>query len=65
MSAAESVVLVIGCGRRPYREYLLASAAARHPLWLLSESEITWQHEYVLGGTGSLAREQSTGHDQA
>jgi biotin carboxylase len=51
MSAAEGVVLVIGCGRRPYREYLLASAATRHPLWLFNESEITWQHEHVVGGT--------------
>lgn len=51
MSSAEGVVLVIGCGRRRYREYLLASAATRHPLWLFSESELTWQHEYVRGGT--------------
>jgi biotin carboxylase len=51
MSADEGVVLVIGCGRRLYRQYLLASAAARHPLWLFNESEITWQHEYVHGAT--------------
>jgi biotin carboxylase len=51
MSSAEGVVLVIGCGRRPYREYLLSSAAARHPLWLFNESELTWQREHVRGGT--------------
>ncbi len=51
MSSAEGVVLVIGCGRRLYREYLLASAATRHPLWLFDESELTWQYEYVRGGT--------------
>jgi biotin carboxylase len=49
MSADEGVVLVIGCGRRLYRQYLLASAAARHPLWLFNDSEVTWQQEYVLG----------------
>jgi biotin carboxylase len=51
MSPAEGVVLVMGCGRRRYREYLLSLAAARHPLWLFDESEITWQREFVRGGT--------------
>jgi L-ornithine N5-oxygenase len=51
MSSAEGVVLVIGCGRRLYREYLLSSAAARHPLWLFNASELTWQREHVRGGT--------------
>jgi len=51
MSSTEGVVLVIGCGMRPYREYLLSSAAARHPLWLFNASELTWQREYVRGGT--------------
>jgi biotin carboxylase len=51
MSPAEGVVLVMGCGRRHYREYLLSLAAARHPLWLFDESEITWQREFVRGGT--------------
>jgi biotin carboxylase len=53
MSSAEAdgVVLVIGCGRRLYREYLMASAAARHRLWLFSESELGWQLGYVSGGT--------------
>jgi biotin carboxylase len=44
-------VLVIGCGMRPYREYLLSSAAARHPLWLFSGAELSWQLEHVRGGT--------------
>jgi biotin carboxylase len=47
----EGVVLVIGCGRRPYREYLLSPAAARHPLWLFSASPLTWQRGHVRGGT--------------
>jgi biotin carboxylase len=53
MNGAEpdGVVLVIGCGRRRYREYLMASAASRHRLWLFNESELSWQHDYVHGGT--------------
>jgi hypothetical protein len=48
---SDGVVLVIGCGMRPYREYLLSSAGARHPLWLFSASELTWQRPHVRGGT--------------
>jgi biotin carboxylase len=51
MNPAEGVILVMGCGRRHYREYLLSLAAARHPLWLFDESEITWQREFVRGGS--------------
>src|SRR5258705_530172 len=51
MNATEGVVLVIGCGMQPYREYLLASAAGRHPLWMFNSSEPTWQRGYVRGGT--------------
>ncbi|HET9168143.1 MAG TPA: ATP-grasp domain-containing protein [Actinocrinis sp.] len=53
MSAAEAegVVLLIGCGWRPYREYLLASAASRHPLWLFAATEPTWQRDHVRGST--------------
>ena len=51
MNSAESVILLVGCGRRRYREYLLASAGFRHPIWLLDESEPTWQAPYVRGGT--------------
>ncbi len=58
MSPAEGVVLVIGCGRRGYREYLLSLAAARHPLWLFDESEITWQRDFVRGGTVVDARDR-------
>jgi biotin carboxylase len=51
MNSPDGVVLVIGCGRRRYREYLLASAASRHPLWLFDESDLNWQSKYVRGGT--------------
>jgi biotin carboxylase len=43
------VVLLVGSGRRAYREYLLAGAARRHQLWLLDSVESTWQRRYVLG----------------
>lgn len=45
------VVLVIGCGMRRYREYLLSSAATRYPLWLFNAAEPTWQREHVVGAT--------------
>ena len=56
----EGVVLVIGCGIRPYREYLLSSAAARHPLWMFSTSELTWQKDHVRGGTVLDLDDQNT-----
>jgi biotin carboxylase len=51
MRSADGVVLVIGSGMRPYREYLLSLAAARHSLWLFNAGELTWQRDYVCGGT--------------
>ena len=33
----DGVVLVVGSGGRVYREYLLASASQRRPLWLQLE----------------------------
>jgi biotin carboxylase len=51
MSAAQGVVLVIGSGARVYREYLLSSAAGRHPLWLLDGAPPTWQAPYVQHST--------------
>lgn len=51
MSSAQGVVLLVGCGMRPYREYLLSSAAGRHPLWLFNATEATWQRDYVRGCT--------------
>ncbi|MFJ1755057.1 ATP-grasp domain-containing protein [Kitasatospora sp. NPDC088134] len=43
------VVLVVGSGVRRYREYLLAGAARRHPVWLLDAAEPGWQLPYVEG----------------
>src|SRR5438034_9449645 len=47
----EGVVLVVGSGGRVYREYLLASASQRRPLWLLNSAPATWQTGYVRGST--------------
>jgi hypothetical protein len=48
---SEGVVLVIGCGMQRYREYLLASAATRHRLWLFNTEEPDWQRPYLAGST--------------
>jgi biotin carboxylase len=58
MRSDKGVVLVIGCGRRRYREYLLASAASRHPLWLFNDDELNWQREYIVGGTVVALRDR-------
>ncbi|MFD9126965.1 ATP-grasp domain-containing protein [Kitasatospora sp. NPDC059571] len=43
------VVIVVGSGLRRYREYLLAGAARRHPVWLLDAAAPDWQLPYVTG----------------
>jgi biotin carboxylase len=45
------LVLVVGSGVRPYREYLLAAACRVAPLWLLDSVEATWQSAYLAGST--------------
>jgi biotin carboxylase len=47
----EGLILLVGSGLRRYREYLLASAAARRPVWLLDAADPTWQQPYVAGST--------------
>jgi biotin carboxylase len=49
MTAQTDALLVIGSGQQRYREYLLASAAERHPLWLIDAAEPTWQRPHVAG----------------
>jgi biotin carboxylase len=51
VTADDGVVLVIGCGAQRYREYLLSSAAGRHPVWFFNNTEPTWQSRYVVGST--------------
>ncbi|MFD1830232.1 ATP-grasp domain-containing protein [Streptomyces desertarenae] len=47
----DGVLVVVGSGIRLYREYLLAGAAAEHPLWLFDSGEPTWQKPYLTGFT--------------
>ena len=51
MDNADGVVLLIGSGRRAYREYLLEGAASRYPLWLIDAEPVGWQQPYLVGGT--------------
>lgn len=45
------LLIVIGCGGQPYREYILRSAAERYRLWLIDAEPVTWQRRYVVGAT--------------
>ncbi|MFG2231743.1 ATP-grasp domain-containing protein [Streptomyces sp. NPDC048723] len=47
----DGVVILVGSGQRAYREYLLAGAARRRPIWVLDAVDPTWQEQYVLGST--------------
>jgi biotin carboxylase len=47
----DGVVLLIGSGRRDYREYLIRGLAARTPLWLVDEEPATWQTGYLAGSS--------------
>lgn len=47
----DGIVLVIGSGAQRYREYLLASAGRRRPLWLIDAAAATWQAPHVVGGS--------------
>ncbi|MEU5209203.1 ATP-grasp domain-containing protein [Streptomyces sp. NPDC020742] len=51
MTAPTDVLLVIGSGQQRYREYLLAGAAERHPLWLIDATEPTWQLPHLTGSS--------------
>ena len=47
----DGVVLLIGSGWRPYREYLLQGLARQSALWLLDAQPATWQLPYVAGSS--------------
>ncbi|HEX8096118.1 ATP-grasp domain-containing protein [Jatrophihabitans sp.] len=51
MSKDDGVVLLIGSGWRPYREYLLQGLAQHLPLWLIDERPPTWQRRYLIGSS--------------
>ncbi|GGT12512.1 ATP-grasp domain-containing protein [Streptomyces purpureus] len=54
----DGLVLVVGSGGQAYREYLLADAAARRPVWLLDATDPTWQTPYVKGATTVPLRDE-------
>ncbi|MBU7597452.1 ATP-grasp domain-containing protein [Streptomyces sp. P38-E01] len=45
------VLLVVGSGHRPYREYILAAVSKHYRLWLLDSAEATWQMAHCAGAT--------------
>ncbi|HEX8767809.1 MAG TPA: ATP-grasp domain-containing protein, partial [Jatrophihabitans sp.] len=47
----EGLVLLIGSGWRPYREYLLQGFARYSPLWLIDERPASWQLPYLVGSS--------------
>jgi biotin carboxylase len=47
----EGVVLQLGSGFQPYREYLMQGAAKRRPLWLIDDEPASWQQPYLAGSS--------------
>ncbi|MFE7525296.1 ATP-grasp domain-containing protein [Kitasatospora sp. NPDC057542] len=45
------VLLLVGSGYRPYREYILAAVSKHYRLWLLDSAEASWQLAYCAGAT--------------
>ncbi|WP_254549448.1 ATP-grasp domain-containing protein [Catellatospora tritici] len=46
------VLLVLGSGKREFREYLLRSLARHYRVHLFASGGASWEHEYVTGVTG-------------
>jgi biotin carboxylase len=53
------LLLIIGTGKRDYREYLLASISTRYRVHLLLWAEPGWERDYLAGWT-VLSRETET-----
>lgn len=51
MENNDAVVLLVGSGRQPYREYLLAGVPPHESAWLLDTVEPSWQSPYVAGAS--------------
>ncbi|WP_027341489.1 ATP-grasp domain-containing protein [Hamadaea tsunoensis] len=49
--STDEIVLLLGSGGQPYREYLLSAAADTAAVWLLEGAEPTWQARYVRGAS--------------
>jgi biotin carboxylase len=50
-SNEDGVILLVGSGRRAYREYLIAGLASRAPLWLIDDEPASWQSRYLAGSS--------------
>ena len=50
-TSTDSVVLLVGSGLQPYRQYLMEGASRRYRLWLLDEQEPTWQQSLSVGAS--------------
>ncbi|MFC9325569.1 ATP-grasp domain-containing protein [Kitasatospora sp. NPDC057015] len=59
------VLLLVGSGYRPYREYILAAVSRHYRLWLLDPSEATWQLPYCAGATRVDTRDAEAVHRAA
>ncbi len=56
MVRGDGVVLLIGSGRRSYREYLFKGLSESASLWLIDQQMATWQAPYIVGSSAvSLA----------
>lgn len=49
--SARTTVLLVGSGHQRYREYLMASIAHEHDIWLLDVAEPRWQARHLVGFT--------------
>jgi len=56
-SGEAPVLLLVGSGYRPYREYILAAVSKHYRLWLLDSAEATWQLAYCAGATRVATRD--------
>lgn len=51
MDNTDGVVLQLGSGFQPYRQYLMEGAAKRRPLWLIDDEAASWQLPYLAGSS--------------
>ena len=51
MDDSQGVVLQLSSGFQPYREYLMAGASKRSPLWLIDDEPASWQLAYLDGSS--------------
>lgn len=51
MDNTDGVVLQLGSGFQPYRQYLMEGAAKRRPLWLIDDEPASWQVPYLAGSS--------------